>query len=180
MIVTRPVERGFCSEDWHDGRLVDAADLHPDTDPAAIARDQREAIRGCGLRLACRPDVAAISELVVLPVSVVARRLAEMGFDAGPAPPPRQTGRGRPRKDMQTGGGEIRRPVRENVATVAACLGTSSKTSRQIAAETGLSYSTVWRVLVGDARFQPAGYARSAKSDGRTGVSTLWACRKAV
>jgi len=56
---------------WHP-------ELHDSTAPEAIARDQQDAIRavmGDGL------TVAEISDRVILPVSVVRRRLIEMGIE---------------------------------------------------------------------------------------------------
>lgn len=67
---------------WHGG------ELHPDTDPEAIAQAQRQAIREFGLPPGVCPDAGAIGDAVVLPAGVVARRLREMGYEC-PDPPRR-------------------------------------------------------------------------------------------
>lgn len=51
------------------------AELHESTAPEAIARDQQAAIRPH-----TNLTVAEISDRVILPASVVRRRLVEMGF----------------------------------------------------------------------------------------------------
>lgn len=53
----------------------------PETEPEAISRDQREAVREARRELRRRGErvtAEAVSELAVLPVSVVRRRLKEL------------------------------------------------------------------------------------------------------
>lgn len=69
-----------------DGTVwVDAGDLHPDTEPAAISARQRADVRAAAARHGTDP--ATLSAVVVLPVWSVRRHLAALGL--GP-PVPRQ------------------------------------------------------------------------------------------
>lgn len=63
------------------GRVAVYVYLHPSTAPDAIRRNQRRAVREAVASLRARgvePAPEAVSDEVVLPVSVVRRRLAEM------------------------------------------------------------------------------------------------------
>lgn len=74
-----PSDRFECLPD--PGRVAVYAYLHPSTDPGAIRRDQRRAVREAVSALRARgadPTPEAVSAEAVLPVSVVRRRLAEM------------------------------------------------------------------------------------------------------
>lgn len=67
---------------WED---VGAPELHPSTAPAAVARDQRAAVRAAVRDLGPGWTAEAVSAAAVLPVSVVRRRLRELGLGEGGA-----------------------------------------------------------------------------------------------
>lgn len=143
-----------------DTWVVATGHLHPDTEPAAIAAAQRAAIRGCGVPLADPPDVAAVAAAVVLPASVVERRLAEMGL----LPRPR---RPRPaRSDCGPLAAEVRR-----------LLAAREMSTPEITAATGATPNRVRHVLTSYPEFRVVARARVVRGRGK--AARVWGLRAA-
>lgn len=111
-------------------RIEAEVNLHPSTDPAAIADRQRKVV-GAAWNKGYR-KVSAISRRVVLPEWVVRRRLAELGHEVEAAAA-REPARGR--------GAEVRDKV------VAFLRGRAEATTEEIADGAGLTPGSVGSVV---------------------------------